>query len=245
LALSNKWVLVIAATIVVATLFAAFYEVAQTKLSQNQDTLFQLSAFNVFSAGSFEGNVSFAEIAEHGDFGIGTLNDLNGEMVALNGKFFQIPTDGPPRQIGSSEKTPYATVTFFRQDWTFQIANIGSYSKLTADINLTLPNYNAIYAVKVHGYFDFAKTRSVPIQNKPYPVLTEAVKNQTVFTLNGVYGTAVGFFFPNNMDGIDAAGYHLHFLADDQTGGGHLLDCSVKNATVEVDKINKYSLMIP
>ena len=245
MALSNKWVLVIAATLVVATLFAAFYEIEQLNLSRNQNTLFQLSAFNTFSAGSFEGDTSFAELAEHGDFGIGTLNNLNGEMIALNGKFYQIPTDGLPRQIGASEKTPYATVSFFRQDWTFQVADVNSYSKLTADINVTLPNYNAIYAVKVHGFFDFAKTRSVPIQTKPYPVLTEAVKNQTVFTLNGVQGTAVGFFFPNNMDGVDAVGYHLHFLTDDHTGGGHLLDCSVKNATVEVDQINKYLLRIP
>jgi len=237
----KKLVLVAAAVLVAAVLFAAFYELTRPE----QDTLYQVSAFNVFSAGNFEGNTTYAELAKYGDFGIGTLNGLNGEMFAVNGKFYQIPTEGAPREIGSSEKTPYATVTFFNSDQTFQVANVSSYSQLTADINLTLPNCNAIYAVKVVGFFDFAKTRSVPIQTKPYPTLTEAVKNQTVFTLNGVEGMAVGFFFPENMNGVDAVGYHLHFLTDDHTAGGHLLECTIKNATVEIDQTNNYHLMIP
>ena len=239
--LTKKLVLVAAAALVTVVLFAAFYELTRPE----QDTLYQISAFNVFSAGNFEGNTTYAELAKNGDFGIGTLNGLNGEMFALNGKFYQIPTDGAPREIGSSEKTPYATVTFFNRDQTFQVANVSNYTQLTADINLTLPNCNAIYAIKVVGFFDFAKTRSVPIQTKPYPTLTEAVKNQTVFTLRSVKGTAVGFFFPDSMNGVDAVGYHLHFLTDDPTAGGHLLECTIKNATVEIDQTNNYHLMIP
>jgi acetolactate decarboxylase len=239
--LRKKLILVAAAALVVLVLFAAFYELTL----HEQDTLYQVSAFNVFSAGNFEGNVTYAELAKHGDFGIGTVNDLNGEMIAINGKFYQIATDGSPREISPAEKTPYATVTFFSSDQIFQVVNVSSYSQLTEGINSALLNYNAIYAIKVHGFFDFAKTRSVPIQTKPYPTLTEAVKNQTVFTINGVSGTAVGFFFPESMDGVDFSGFHLHFLTDDHTAGGHLLECTVKNATVEIDQINNYHLLIP
>ena len=243
--LRNKLALVAVAALVAAVLFAGFYEVTQSYFPQKPDMLYQISAFNVFSAGNFEGNTTYAELAEHGDFGIGTLNGLNGEMIALNGKFYQIPTNGVPRQISSSEKTPYATVTFFNRDQEFQFANVTSDPQLTADINATLPNYNAIYAIKVHGFFDFAQTRSVPIQTEPYPPLTEAVKNQTVFNLSNVEGTAVGFYFPASMDGVDFADYHLHFLTDDHLSGGHLLECNVKNATVEIDQINNYYLQIP
>ena len=238
----RKKLAIAGATILVAVvLFAVFYELTLPE----QDTLYQVSAFNVFSEGHFEGNVTYAELARHGDFGIGTLNGLNGEMIAFDGKFYQIPTDGPPRQIGSGELTPYATVTFFSSDQTFQVADVSSFSQLTEEINATLPNYHAIYGIKVHGFFDFAETRSVPMQNKPYPALTEVVKNQTVFNLNGVEGTLVGFFFPSSMNGVDFAGYHLHFLTDDRTAGGHLLECVIKNATVEIDQINDYHLLIP
>jgi acetolactate decarboxylase len=233
-------IIVIAITLVAVILFAVFYELPLPE----QDTLYQVSAFNVFSAGNFEGETTYADLAKHGDLGIGTLNGLDGEMIAINGKFYQIPTDGPPREIYSTEKTPYATVTFFSQDQTFQVNNVPSYSQLAEDINSTLPNYSAIYAIKIHGFFNFAKTRSVPIQTKPYPTVTEAVKNQTVFNLNDVEGTLVGFFFPDSMNGVDYAGYHLHFLTDDHTAGGHLLECIIKNATVEIDQMNNYHLLI-
>lgn len=230
-----------ALALVTVVLFAAFYDLTLPE----QDTLYQVSAFNTFATGNFEGNTTFAELAKHGDFGIGTLNGLNGEMLALDGKFYQIPAEGSPREIGTQEKTPYATVTFFKSDQTFQIINVSSYSQLTAIINSTLPNYNSIYALQVHGFFDFIQTRSVPLQTEPYPTLAEAVENQTVFNLNHVEGTMVGFFFPDNMNGVDFAGYHLHFLTDDHTAGGHLLECTIKNATVEIDQINSYQLMIP
>ena len=238
---NRKLIIAIAIALVAVILFAAFYELTLPE----RDTLYQVSAFNVFSAGNFEGNTTYAELAIHGDFGIGTLNNLDGEMIAFNGKFYQIPTNDSPREIGSEEKTPYATVTFFDSDQTFQVANVSSYLQLTEDINSTLPNFNAIYGIKVHGFFEFAQTRSVPIQTKPYPNLSEAVKNQTVFDLNGVEGTLAGFFFPNSMNGVDFAGYHLHFLTDDHTAGGHLLECSIINATIEIDQTNNYHLLIP
>lgn len=190
-----------------------------------ENALYQVSAFNVFEAGNFDRNITFAELAKHGDFGIGTFNGLNGEMVAMDGRIYQIPVTGIPREVGFSEKTPYATVSFFEKDFTFQVENISSYMNLVSSINSTLSNYKLIYAIRIHGYFDFVKTRSVPMQYQPYPTLTEAVKNQTIFNLNGVEGTAVGFFFPDSLNGVDAVGYHLHFLTDDHTGGGHLLEC--------------------
>jgi acetolactate decarboxylase len=85
----------------------------------------------------------------------------------------------------------------------------------------------------------------VPIQTKPYPTLTDAVKNQTVFNLNKVSATLVGFYFPANMDGVDFPGYHLHLLTDDRNAGGHLLECNVEEATVEIDQTNNYHLLIP
>ncbi len=122
----------------------------------------------MLSSSNFDGDTTYAELATHGDFGIGTVDGLNGEMFAVDGEFYQIPAASSPRDIGSSEKTPYATVTFFKAEQSFQVANVPSYWLLTAEINSTLPNFGAIYAIKVHGFFDFAKTRSVPMQTKPY-----------------------------------------------------------------------------
>jgi acetolactate decarboxylase len=236
-----KMIVPIAAVIIVAMLLlVACYR----PTSPEQDTLYQVSPFSTFSAGDYDGNTTFAELGERGDFGIGTLNGLDGEMYALDGRFYQIPTDGHPREIGPSEWTPYATVTFFNMDQTFAVANVSNYSQLRSEIGLMLPNDDAIYAIKVVGHFAYVETRSVPEQTRPYPPLADAVANQTRFDLNDVEGTAVGFFFPDSMDGVDSVGYHLHFLTDDRSAGGHLLECDIIDATVEIDRLDDYHLLV-
>jgi acetolactate decarboxylase len=243
----NRFLVVTAAIIGVVLIASLIINLSgpDSNLIEKQDTIFQVSAFNTFSAGNFDGNTTFEELEKRGDFGIGTLNGLNGEMIALDGIFYQVPISGVPRQIDPSEKTPYATVTFFHATKAFQLSNPADYSQLASDINANLQDPNAIYAIRIHGFFDSIKTRSVPIQAEPYPSLTDAVKNQTIFLLNSTQGTAVGFYFPKNMDGVDFSGVHLHFLADDHLSGGHLLECSFSNATVEIDQINNYYLKIP
>jgi len=242
--------LILVTSVLVAVIFsAALYAVWQLSFSasviEDRETLFQISPFNTFALGNYDGEFTYGELAEHGDFGIGTLNGLNGEMIALDGVFYQIPVDGTPRRISSSEKTPYATVTFFEADQTRQVSDALNYSELQTYISGLLPSENVIYAIKIHGTYDYAETRSVPLQSKPYPPLTEAVKNQTVFTLSNVAATAVGFWFPASMDGVDFTGYHLHLVTDDYGAGGHLLDCIVRNATIEIDQTRSFQLVLP
>jgi acetolactate decarboxylase len=239
----TQWkILVPIAAVAVAAvvLLAVLYEPA----SPEQDTLYQVSPFSVFSAGKFDGNTTYAELAKFGDFGIGTLNGLDGEMFALNGNFYQIPIDGVPREIGPAEKTPYATVTFFDKDQSFQVTDVNNYSQLRSEIDQVLPNHDSIYAFKIIGVFNFAETRSVPMQTEPYMTLTVALEDQAIFMLNAVEGTAVGFYFPGSMGGVDSVGYHLHFLTEDRTAGGHLLDCDIQSATVELEQICNYHLLI-
>jgi acetolactate decarboxylase len=188
--------------------------------------------------------MSYADLAKHGDFGIGTLDGLNGEMIALNGVFYHIPSDGKPVQIAPEATAPYATITFFEADQTITVADL-NYTQLKAQLDDAMPNKNAIYAIKVSGTYEWAQTRSPQKQVEPYPDLTDALKSQAVFSLSNVSATAAGFWFPSNMDGVDYAGYHLHLITDGRDSGGHLLDCNIKNATIEVDQINRYELVLP
>ena len=214
-------------------------------MAQNRDTLFQTSPLNTFALGNYDGELNYGELADHGNFGIGTLNGLDGEMIALDGVFYQIPVEGAPRQIGSNEKTPYATVTFFETDQTFHVVDAMNYSEVTAHISELLPSENAIYAIKISGMYDYAKTRSVPIQTKPYQPLAEAIRNQTIFHLDKVVATAVGFWFPDSMDSVGFAGYHFHLITEDRSAGGHLLDCIMKDFTIEIDQTKKFSMLLP
>ena len=242
--LKSRWLPLVVLTLIVVVSCAVLYVVLQHP-SGSGETVFQVAAFEPFAAGEYAGITTFDELAKHGDFGLGTLTGLDGEMVAVNGVFYQIPISGIPRQISSTEETPFALVTFFEADQTLQVADAMNYSELKTYIDQNISPENAMYAIKIHGTYDYAKVRSVPKQTEPYPNLTAVIGNQVIFPLNNVTGTVAGFRLPSYMNEINVAGYHCHFITDDETAGGHVLDCIIRDATIEIDYTYEYELMLP
>jgi acetolactate decarboxylase len=75
--------------------------------------IFQFSTLQALMGGVYDGDLTYTELARHGDFGIGTFNALDGEMIGLDGKFFQIRSDGRVSPVAGDMRTPFAEVTFF------------------------------------------------------------------------------------------------------------------------------------
>jgi len=239
------WTRVVVLVLVAVIALAAVYEIYQfqltTQVAPIGKTLFQVSTYATMAAGDYYGKITYGELAKHGDFGIGAFESMNGEMIALDGNFYQITTiNGVPQTVETTQTTPFAMVTYFETDQTLYVQEAMNYTELKAFIDSNLPTLDGIYAIKIHGTFETAKTRSVPIQTPPYPALLEVVANQTVFNLTNVEGTIAGYRCPTYMDGINVAGYHCHFITDDKTAGGHMLDLVTQNITIEIDHIQQY-----
>ncbi|MCW4030376.1 MAG: acetolactate decarboxylase [Candidatus Bathyarchaeota archaeon] len=235
---------IVVAALVLCSFFAGIQIQSGSSQNVTRDVLFQLSTYNQLVAGDYAGTMTYADLAQHGDFGIGTFDGLDGEMIALDGVFYQVPSSGVPHEASPDQTAPYTTITFFEKDQTFTVSNL-NFTQLKANIDEQLPAKDTIYAIKVSGNFEYAQTRSPQKQSIPYPNITDALKTQSVFNLTEVSATAVGFFFPSSMSGVDYAGYHLHLITDDKTAGGHLLDCIIQNATVELKEIKEYTLVLP
>ena len=214
-------------------------------LQENNDILFQTSTINALLEGVYDGEITYEELRQHGDFGIGTFNSLDGEMIGLDGKFYQIKVDGVAYPVSSSLKAPFAAVTFFEPDKSVLLSQGLDYNQLTKYLDNLLPTKNIFYAVKIEGVFGYIKTRSVPKQNQPYPPLVEVVKNQPTFEFHDVEGIIVGFRCPVYVEGINVPGYHLHFITEDKKAGGHLLECQIKNARVEIDYTSEFYMALP
>ena len=71
------------------------------------------------------------------------------------------------------------------------------------------------------------------------------MKHQSVFKFNNIKGTLVGYRLPDSMDNLNVPGYHLHFISADGRHGGHLLDCRMSEADMEVDCIDGVDFIIP
>ena len=216
-----------------------------SSVTKDKDILFQTSMYSILSEGDYEGDLTYGELKQHGDFGIGTFDGLDGEMIALDGEFYQIKADGKAYPAGDAMETPYAVVTFFEPDKAIALDNVHSYELLKGYLDSQLPTRNIFYAVKIEGVFEYIKARSVPAQRQPYPTLDEALKGQTIFEFNDVAGTLVGFWCPDYIGGINVPGYHLHFITSDRKAGGHLLECRVQNAKAEIDYTSEFFMELP
>jgi acetolactate decarboxylase len=197
--------------------------------------LFQASTIGALLDGAYEGDVSFGELAEHGDLGLGTLNGLDGEVVALDGRFYRADVNGAINRIEGAARTPFAVVVWFDPTVDFVLGAPLAYEELLAEIGCRVPAEAVAFALRVDGDFDLVKLRSVPRQEPPYRPLAEVIAEQHVFELKSVPGTLVGFRFPDYSQGIEATGYHLHFISADRQRGGHVLECRPRSVRVGVD----------
>ncbi|MCX5781338.1 MAG: acetolactate decarboxylase [Elusimicrobia bacterium] len=212
---------------------------------ENKNVLFQNSTLNALMAGNYDGTISCDELASKGDFGVGTFNQLDGEMVLLEGVFYKIGADGKIAEVEKSEKSPFATLTFFKSNKSFKAKKEMGLRQLQRYINNNIPTKNIIYALKIEGTFEYIKVRSVPKQEKPYKKLSEITKKEPVFEFSKIKGFLIGFRFPEFMDGINFPGYHFHFISDDKKVGGHLLDVALREAKIEIENINDFQLEFP
>ncbi len=208
--------------------------------------LTQISTVDALLAGLYDGQMSLEQLLEYGDFGLGTVNGLDGEMVILNGRIYQIPSSGNAVQPEpSTTTTPFATVTFFDADRRTNLSDGLNYEAVKNKIHSLIASDNLFYAVKITGRFASLKTRSVPRQHKPYKPLSEVIKNEVTFELNDAQGTIVGFLSPSYIKGLNVPGFHFHFISADRKSGGHVLQFVVANALLELDEISKFSLLLP
>ncbi len=207
--------------------------------------LWQTSMMNALLEGVYEGDITYAELAKHGDFGLGTFNDLDGEMIAIDGRFFQLRSDGSAHVVEPTQKTPFAVMTFFTPEVTRRLEGPVTRSELYALLDELAPSQNLFYAIRIDGRFSRVVTRTVPRQAKPYRPLTEVVQTQPTFEFTNVAGTVAGFRSPDYVQGISVAGYHLHFITADRTGGGHVLDLTVEDGTLAIDHSSGLHVELP
>jgi len=208
--------------------------------------LFQASTIGALLDGAFEGDLRFHELAERGDLGLGTLNHLDGEMIAIDGEFFRADVDGNVTPVDPGERTPFAVITRFEPSVDERLPDQElSHGAVLACLDELVPAGASSCAIRLDGRFDLVRARSVPRQEPPYRPLTEVVADQHVFELREVDGTMLGFRFPAYVEGIEVAGYHLHFISADRSRGGHVLDSRSRGLRVRLDPSDNLHIELP
>jgi acetolactate decarboxylase len=203
----------------------------------------QTSSIDALLHGAYEGDVTFAELARHGDLGIGTVQHLDGEMIALDGEFLQVRADGSVHRIPPETATPFAVICRFEPGPPIELEGT-SFAALRELFDRTADD-ELVQAVRIDGDFEQVALRSVPRQEPPYPPLSEVVAHQTAWQVHDVVGSIVGFRFPAVLQGIEVAGLHLHFVSDDRRVGGHVTDLSLRRGSLQLQDLAELHVEVP
>jgi acetolactate decarboxylase len=209
-------------------------------------SVWQLAPFALLASGGYDGIMPITEVLQHGNLGLAGADALNGEMVLIDGQFYQFLASGQVVQPPDTMRLPFAAVTFWNggRDVPVQPGLVYDVDSMPG-INPLLPDTNAFYAVRMEGGWDTLVVRTFREQAKPYPPIHVAVQTQVVDTFVNVRGTIAGFRQPSYAAGLSLPDYHLHFVSEDRTRGGHVLRFVAREAQLQVSERPEFTVHMP
>jgi acetolactate decarboxylase len=213
-------------------------------LNKPLHTLFQVSTSRALVHGVYGEAVSTGRLLYHGDFGLGTFDELDGEMVILDGIIYQIRSDGTVRQVDANVGTPFATILNFSADGEMSLQDLKSLTELCLLCDQRRQSDNLFYAFRLDGLFESVHTR-VMRRTRSGVSLKAAASVQPEFQFTNIEGTLVGFWSPSFASAIDIPGYHFHFLSADRARGGHLLNCAAGSLRLRWQSVGNFHLSLP
>jgi acetolactate decarboxylase len=213
-------------------------------LDNSRDRLYQVSTSSALVEGVCDGAVEVGTLRKYGDLGIGTFEQLDGEMVVVDGRVFQVRCDGSVREVADSVLTAFATVARFRPDAEVLLKRCPHFATVTEAFDQLRPTNNLFFSLRVDGYFDYVRTRAT-CRMVPGTKLIDTAAVQPEFEYRNVYGTLVGFWLPEYSKTLSIPGYHLHFLSEDHMAGGHLLECRGAELTLQLQRGTRFNLLLP
>ena len=207
---------------------------------------YQAATISSLLAGAYDGDTTVDEMLRHGDFGLGTFNGVDGEMMVLDGQVYRGPTDGRAHLVARSERTPFAVVVDFHPQVSMPVAAGQSLEKLQAALDALPCSASRVVAVRIDGRFQSIRIRSEPKQIPPYRPLAEVIKEaQVVNTLTEVDGTLIGFRFPAAASSVNVAGWHFHFLTSGKARGGHVFTLTTGAGRARIQEISDLRIHFP
>ncbi|MGY8872316.1 MAG: acetolactate decarboxylase [Pseudomonadales bacterium] len=243
--------------IITATLSSLFFSapfnvaIAEEKvelLNNTTDSVYHYSTLTAMRKGLYFGDAVVENLKSQGNFGIGTYNGLDGEMVVLDGTFYHIMSDGTVKVADDLKKSPFNALTFFQENEKINLSAQSSLDTLKKTLleKLKKSHKNRFAAIKIEGDFSYVKVGGATAQPREARIpIANLMPNRPIYESNNIKGTIVGFYTPSYLDKIDINGFHFHFISNDKKFGGHLLEINSNKSIAYMDYKDIYSIQIP
>ena len=205
----------------------------------------QVSLFSVLLSGRYGGVISVGEVKKLGNMAIATMDRLDGEMQMIDGVVYQACADGRVYRPGDDATIPFGTIAEFHAERTVELSDVPSYEEFEARMNELCPAENVPLAIHFTGDFSHMKVRAVARQERDGVGLAEAAGNEAVFEFPAVRGDLVGFRLPGYVKGVNAPGWHLHFVDAERRHGGHVVNFLIQEGELRCCNAKDFQIRLP
>ncbi|KUL89541.1 hypothetical protein ZTR_04468 [Talaromyces verruculosus] len=207
--------------------------------------LYQYSLISCLMHEIFSDGVPANEILEKGTHGLGTVAELDGEIVVIDSQAYHFTTTGNVRCLTKNDTVPFAMMTRFQPSTVRYLTCLTQKRLWECLYPLVGPEKNYFLAVQIEARFECLTIRVIPKRNSADETLTALEKRQEMQTVENSTGILFGFWSPEYTQGFSVPGFHLHYLSEDRKIGGHVLDFEALKAKVSAAILKKYHLELP
>ena len=214
-----------------------------------ENMMYQVSTLQALALGYSREVITVDKLLQEGDTGLGTFEDVNGEMIVMDGNCYRADQNGNVSVVAPETGVPFAAVAKLYGEQQFQLENMPDITAIRTELTRKIEEVfglNSMHIVRIDGEFEKVDARS-EAPYRSHHITLKAVLSQTqeAFIFENIRGSLVGVYFPDYMDGINMPGWHLHFLSEDRSKGGHVFDVSLREGEAKVDKITNIYINLP
>lgn len=214
-----------------------------------KNKMYQISTLQALALGYTRAVTRVGDLLQEGDTGLGTYEDVNGEMIVLDGRCYRAQKDGSVIEVDEDAGVPFAAVARLHGEREFRLENMPNIQSIRTELTRRIEEHfglNSMHVIRIDGLFEKVDARSeAPYRSHHVTLKTVLDSNQTSFVFDNIKGSMVGVYYPDHMDGINMPGWHLHFISEDRTKGGHVFDVILKEGNVRLDKISRMEIQLP
>lgn len=214
-----------------------------------QRCMYQVSTLQALAMGYTRAVVTVEELLRHGDTGLGTFENVDGEMIVADGVCYRAMADGTVVTAPPEMGVPFSSVSRLVGSRCFSLEALADIGALKTTLTQRIEEgfgLNSMHMVRIDGAFERICARSESGQRTQHVTLKDMLQdNQRDYFFDEIEGTLVCVYYPDYMDGVNAPGWHLHFLSADRTMGGHVFDLKLRRAQARLDKISRIEIQLP
>ena len=211
--------------------------------------MFQVSTLHALVAGYTRSVITVGELENRGNIGLGTFEGVDGEMILLDGVCYRARQDGSVVRPTPGTGVPFASAASVEGGTSFELEETRGIDALKLELTCKIDEayaLNSMHVATVSGTFDSVSARSESAYHADHITLKDMLATtQREFIFEKLNGTLVCVYHPDYMDGINAPGWHVHFLSEDRTRGGHVFDLSLVSGRAVMHKIDCIEIQLP